>query len=308
MTDQAERYDRIAKGYQEWWAPVLAPSARGLLDRLDGVISGGASSLLDVGVGTGNLSFPALERWPGVQVTAIDASREMVGASEAIADDRLTGTDRARFGARVAMAADLPFPDSMFDAAMSSFVLQLVPSRPKALREIRRVIRPGGTFGHVTWLQDQRAFAPDRIFDEMLDAFGFDEEPDEQRSGDIPSVAAAAAELRRAGFGDVVAETAMLERQTQQRKAEFAPGPIGCIRTGRQHDVAIAQSAAADVAAHRERGERIAGKRGGLLQDHARRIVIHMCEGLELLQLLQPGDVSEVEVKGFCLEVRESHD
>ena len=100
MTDQAERYDRIAKGYQEWWAPVLAPSARGLLDRLDGVISGGASSLLDVGVGTGNLSFPALERWPGVQVTAIDASREMVGASEAIADDRLTGTDRARFGAR----------------------------------------------------------------------------------------------------------------------------------------------------------------------------------------------------------------
>ena len=44
-----------------------------------------------------------------------------------------------------------------------------------ALREVRRVLRPGGTLAYVTWLRRTTApFAPDRIFDEVLDEFGFD--------------------------------------------------------------------------------------------------------------------------------------
>ena len=130
MTDQAERYDRIAEGYERWWAPVLAPSALALLPWLDGVVGAGAGSVLDVGVGTGNLALPAVERWPTVQVTGIDASGEMIKAVEGLADARLPATDRSRFEARTAFAHELPFPDATFGAAMSSFVLQLVPSRP----------------------------------------------------------------------------------------------------------------------------------------------------------------------------------
>jgi len=210
VTDQATRYDRIAGGYEEWWAPVLAPSALALLDRLEADIEAGARELLDVGVGTGNLSLPALRRWPQIRVTAIDASREMVGAAERLLEER-NPSARKRFEGRVAYAAEMPFADGSFDAAMSSFVLQLVPSRPKALREIHRVLRPGARFAHVTWLVDQRYFAPDRVFDQLLDEYGFEEPDDRTRSGDIPSVERAAAELRRAGFRNVAAERAILE-------------------------------------------------------------------------------------------------
>ena len=210
MTDQVARFDRYAGVYDQWWAPVLAPSARRLLQELDADVAAGATDVLDVGVGTGNLSIPALERWPGVRVTGVDASSEMIGAVETLVRDRLPGA-LDRFGGRVAFADEMPFPDASFDAAMSSFVLQLVPSRPKALREIRRVLRPGGRFAFVTWLVDERAFAPDRIFDSLLDEFGFEDEVDPPRSGDIPSVERAAAELRRAGFRDVEAADATLD-------------------------------------------------------------------------------------------------
>jgi ubiquinone/menaquinone biosynthesis C-methylase UbiE len=207
---QAARYDAMAAGYAQYWAPVLAPSASRLLERLDPVVADGARSIIDIGVGTGNLALPALARWPAARVTGIDASSEMVGAARVLAGDLADGASD-RFEARVAFAADLPFEEASFDVAMSSFVLQLVPSRPKALREIRRVLRPGGTFSYVSWLTDRTPFAPDRIFDALLVESGFEEESGEDaRPGDIPSVQVAAAEMRRAGFRAVAADGAML--------------------------------------------------------------------------------------------------
>ncbi len=206
-----DRYDRMAAGYERFWAPVLAPSATALLDRLEPVIAAGARDVVDVGVGTGNLALAALRRWPDVRVTGIDASREMVRALDALADDRLAGADRARLTTGVAFAAELPLDEGSVDVAISSFVLQLVPSRAKVLREIRRVLRPGGTVGYVTWLADRSVFPPDRVFDTLLDEFGFDEAiGSDDRPGDLPSVERAAAELRRAGFRDVAADRAEL--------------------------------------------------------------------------------------------------
>jgi SAM-dependent methyltransferase len=170
----------------------------------------GAPEVLDVGVGTGNLTRPALARWPAIRVTGLDASREMVTTVEALIAESGDGLAE-RFTATVAFAAEMPFADASFDVAMSSFVLQLVPNRAKALREIRRVLRPGGRFGYVTWLVDERVFKPDRIFDGLLEEFGFEDEEDRPRTGDIPSVERAIAELRRAGFRDATASRAMLD-------------------------------------------------------------------------------------------------
>jgi SAM-dependent methyltransferase len=114
-----------------------------------------------------------------------------------------------------AFADELPFPDETFDAAMSSFVLQLVPDRFRALREIRRVLRPGGRLAYVTWVRDRSRWRPDDVLDDVLDDLSIDDgrpddEPDDALAGDLTSVNSAATGLRRAGFRHVAAEAARL--------------------------------------------------------------------------------------------------
>jgi SAM-dependent methyltransferase len=213
MTDQAERYNRIAAGYARWWAPVLAPAVDALLNRAGTIVSAGASRLIDIGTGTGQLALGALARWPDVTVAAIDASSEMRAMADAKAGEQLAAKDRSRFRSEVAVAEALPFEDGAFDLALSSFVFQLVPNRARALREARRVLRAGGSLAYVSWLADHRAFEPDLVFDEVLDAMGIEPRDSGGPSGDLPSVARAAGELRRAGFAGVVAEPGLLEHR-----------------------------------------------------------------------------------------------
>ena len=211
MTDQVERFDRWAAGYARWWAPVLAPAVTTLLDDLDPSV-GGVSDVVDIGTGTGQLALGALERWPNLSVVGVDPSTGMCQVADAEADRRLEGSARSRFRSEVAFADALPFEDATFDLAVSSFVFQLV-HRPRAFREARRVLRPGGRLSYVSWLEDERVFVPDRVFDDVLDDFGFDPPADEQRSGDLPSVERAAGELRHAGFGGVVARRGLVEHR-----------------------------------------------------------------------------------------------
>ena len=211
MTEQAERYDRIATGYARWWAPVLTPAVLELLDETAERLAAGGH-VLDLGTGTGQLAIEALTRWPGLSVVGIDASAEMRAMADGEATRRLAAAVRDRFETVVAFADELPFPDGTFDLALSSFVVQLVPNRARVLREVRRVLRPGATFAYVSWLQDGRAFPPDDIFDDLLDEFdiGDDEDDDPGRPGDLPSVDRAAGELRRAGFAGVSARAGEL--------------------------------------------------------------------------------------------------
>ena len=212
MTDQSERYDRIAEGYERWWAPVLTPAVERLLARAAPWLADGEIQVLDIGTGTGQLAFGAVSRWPQVTVVGIDASAGMRALADAQAD-RTLGSARGRFRSEVAFADSLPFPDGTFDLALSSFVFQLVPNRARALREARRVVRPGGVLAYVSWLQDDRAFTPDLIFDEVLETMGIGGREPGGPCGDLVSVERAAGELRHAGFADVVAESEVLEHR-----------------------------------------------------------------------------------------------
>lgn len=224
--DQGARYDRIAEGYARYWAPVIRPAALRVLDHLEAfvpAVTGSAPHVIDVGTGTGTLAFGALERWPAARVTGIDASAEMAAWARAEAASALAGAAAERFSTGVAFADRLPFDDATFDLAMSSFVLQLVPDRAAALREIRRVLRPGAPFGYATWLRGNgEVDPPDRILDEVLDEFGFDPPEPDSRCGDAVSVRAAVDGLRRAGFRSVTGHEGVLaHRWTVRGYADF---------------------------------------------------------------------------------------
>jgi SAM-dependent methyltransferase len=211
VTEQAERYDRIAAGYARWWAPIIAPAAVTVLDEVRDAVASGAVRILDIGTGTGTLPIAILRRWPQVRVTAIDASSGMIEMAAAEADRQLVPAERDRLELRVAFAAELPVAAGSFDLAVSSFVLQLVPNRYLALREARRVLVPGGRLAYVTWLADDRPFPPDRDFDGALDEVGIGAREWDDRPGDVPSVAAAINQMRRAGFANVRARASLLE-------------------------------------------------------------------------------------------------
>jgi SAM-dependent methyltransferase len=197
------RYDRHARLYERHWGPVIGPTAVRILDVVARWLpaDGAGRTIVDVGAGTGTLSRAAARRWPGAEVIAIDPSSEML----ALAAAHLR-TDGAGGASVIVAAADaMPLAAGTVDVVVSSFALQLVPDRPAALRESARILRPGGHLAYVTWLDRGDPFAPHEAFDEAVLDLGVDEpdEPDEVRAGDLRSPAAAAAQLRRAGFAAV---------------------------------------------------------------------------------------------------------
>ena len=233
MTDQEARYDRIAEGYAAWWSPVHRPGTLGLLDEVAGDVAGGARRLLDVGCGTGAMAADAVGRWPTVEVDGVDASAGMLEIARAEAAT-LDPTEATRLRYAQALAEGLPFDDGAFDLALSAFVLQLVPSRYRALREMRRVLRPGGRLAYVTWLRGGERFAGDDEYEEARRDVGLesrwdDEDDDEDEldedpgNDDVPSPEAAVAQLRRAGFSSAHARADVLVH-------EFTPeGYVGFV-------------------------------------------------------------------------------
>lgn len=111
---------------------------------------------LDVGCGAGALSRRILESSDPAEVVGVDTSEAFVAHARAeIAEAR------AEF--RVGDARALPAEADAFDVAVSGLVLNFVPDQPKAVAEMRRVVRPGGTVAVYVWdyggeMQMMRAF------------------------------------------------------------------------------------------------------------------------------------------------------
>jgi ubiquinone/menaquinone biosynthesis C-methylase UbiE len=130
FSDHVRRYDELGWKFQE-------KAAQAQLEEVE--IAG--ARVLDVGCGTGALSFLALERG-AAQVTCGDISTLMLDeAKRKVAGLRLD-TDRVAF--KELDAQSLPFPDDTFDVVMTGMSMGLFPDQGRAVSEMVRVCRPGG--------------------------------------------------------------------------------------------------------------------------------------------------------------------
>lgn len=97
--------------------------------------------LLDVCTGTADMALEAARQFPDARIVGVDFSHPMI-ALGAAKIERARLADRVRLQAAPAEA--LPFPDDSFDAATVAFGLRNLPDRHRGLREMHRVLKPGG--------------------------------------------------------------------------------------------------------------------------------------------------------------------
>jgi ubiquinone/menaquinone biosynthesis C-methylase UbiE len=132
---------------RRWLLPLYDPLTRlagvsrlhdGLADRAN-IQSG--HRVLEIGCGTGTLLVSIARRHPDAEVIGIDPDPAAL---------RRARRKAARAGLPVrldrAFAGDMPFPDGSIDRVLSSLMLHHLDDdeKPRAMREIRRVLRPGG--------------------------------------------------------------------------------------------------------------------------------------------------------------------
>lgn len=136
-------YAGLASEYDRRWAFYVSATVRETLRRakLDEV-----TSVLDVACGTGAILAALRERQTGLSLAGVDASREML----AVAREKLGSTVDLREG----FAERLPLSDHTFDLVVSANSFHYFRQPELALREMHRVLRPGGRLVITDWCDD----------------------------------------------------------------------------------------------------------------------------------------------------------
>jgi SAM-dependent methyltransferase len=142
VPDFAELFERLL-------VPAhFAPWAGDLIERARPI--GPSSRVLDLGCGTGIVARLLRERLGGAaRLTGLDVNAGLLGVARRVVPE---------LDWHEGNAMSLPFPNGAFDLVLSQQMLQFVPDRAKAVREIRRVLAPGGRLVVSTWRP--RSFQP----------------------------------------------------------------------------------------------------------------------------------------------------
>lgn len=144
MTEKtaAEQWSSAADGWARWGAirAALVPATEKMLD-LAGIASG--SRVLDIGCGSGEQTIIAAQRvGESGHVLATDIAAPMVTDTE----KNVAEAGLRNVSTRVCSAEALADGGEAFDAAISRFVLMLIPDPVAVARAVLTVLRPGGTF------------------------------------------------------------------------------------------------------------------------------------------------------------------
>jgi ubiquinone/menaquinone biosynthesis C-methylase UbiE len=137
-------YDRLAPEYDRRWRPYIDTTLKAVLETVQ---FEGHETVLDVPCGTGELEQRMLSEWPDLQITGADLSPGMLRqAGEKDLEKRVKWikTD----------VVSLPLPDAEFDYVICANSFHYFRRPKESLVELRRVLRPGGTFILVDWCDD----------------------------------------------------------------------------------------------------------------------------------------------------------
>jgi ubiquinone/menaquinone biosynthesis C-methylase UbiE len=141
ITDMTLPYTAIESWtYDRFIAPAVLDMARLAMGDLvkDSDTSG---ELLDVGCGGGQLIAWLAAEYPGAQISGLDLSPEQTARAS---------KRTAQYGERVQVyegsALEIPFKSNRFDVVISVASIKHWPDRQQGMREIMRVLRPGGRF------------------------------------------------------------------------------------------------------------------------------------------------------------------
>ena len=132
---------RSAAGYERLMGRWSRRLAEPFIDFV-GVADG--DRVLDVGCGTGSLTFALTQAADVGEIAAIDYSPVFV-------EEAQRRNSHPRITIMHGDACAIPFPDGRFDRALALLVLHFVPEAAKAIAEMRRVVRPGGVVGAAVW-------------------------------------------------------------------------------------------------------------------------------------------------------------
>lgn len=98
----------------------------------------------DIGCGTGAFTQLLVDRCAPKEVRAVDPSADQIAFAR-------TTPAAKTVDFRVGDAQSLPFGDREFDVAAMALVITFIPDPTKALAEMKRVVKPGGTIGTYVW-------------------------------------------------------------------------------------------------------------------------------------------------------------
>lgn len=142
--DGLKQFKQVQKEGWKHFAPleaVTTPAAARLV-RFAGITPG--MKVLDVGCGTGVAAITAARQ--GAEVRAIDLTPQLLERAR-----ENGGLAEVSVEWREGDAEELPFGDAEFDIVLSQFAHIFAPRPEVALKEMLRVLRPGGTIAFATW-------------------------------------------------------------------------------------------------------------------------------------------------------------
>ncbi len=128
MQEEIRTQNRVAKNYEKRYSGTGLVYHADIIAKLLSGIESYKTKILDVGCGTGFVS----DIFPYLDITGIDVSREML--------------KRNPHNCQIGSAEEIPFKDESYDFVLSRALLHHLDNPKKGVREMMRVLKPGGEF------------------------------------------------------------------------------------------------------------------------------------------------------------------